>query len=190
MKNITKTDTFQQGIKSVQDPSAQSARKLQGGVPRDATISMFRSYIDANKDSRFYMEAITILMIDNGLRISEALSIRIEDVLPSFEIIIKGKKGSSNRIIPIRYNLKYWENILSNPDFQICHYSRWSFYRYFKKKGLYERIVGHKNNSVTHSARHAKVRMLQAEGVDRSTRANYIGHKNINSQEYYERKKK
>ena len=65
-------------------------------------------------------------------------------------------------------------------------YSRFYYYRLFKRLGLYEKFNGNVNNSVTHYFRHKLLSSFKSEEIEIETRQNFIGHKSKKSTKYYE----
>lgn len=133
-------------------------------------------------------KAVTWLMFQEGLRISEAIDIQPSDVLSNNSILIRAKKKSENKIIfPGRYS-EFWKNYKTSKVAINETYNRFYFYRLFKKHSLYLIIKNNQHIAVTHSFRHLLIRQLQNDNIDRELRAKKIGHKNPKNQLYYENK--
>jgi len=130
-------------------------------------------------------KAILELMFISGCRISEALSICSNDILKNGSIRLKGSKKSSDRIISIVLYRTFW---LSNrTDIRNLFYSfnRFYYYRLFKKHGLSFLIPGKLNMNVTHSLRQLYIESMNEGNISNELIKTTIGHKSINSQEYY-----
>jgi hypothetical protein len=69
-------------------------------------------------------------------------------------------------------------------------YSRFYFYRLFKRIGLYGKFGSNDNNSVTHYFRHLQGLDVQNSFNDWALTASALGHKNEKSTIYYGQKKR
>jgi site-specific recombinase XerD len=125
-------------------------------------------------------------MMDEGLRISEALNIAPHHVLSNRKIKIIGLKGSRNRIISVTQYWGYWESYKRQSCCINQVYNRFFFYRLFKKHGLSMDLVNSNRKAVTHSFRHAYIKQLKAEGIATELTAAEIGHKSTKSTQHYE----
>lgn len=176
----------QQGKKSVSNLPAQSTKVLHGRGQVDTDLNVLYSQIAANKFTSELDMAVIELLMFYGLRISECLRIQPTDIKSNGYIRIKGVKGSKDRLVFPYNNAQYWLTTLKYQCPIGNVYSRFYFYRLFKRLGLYELFSGHKNKSVTHYFRQKLMRSLESENVERTTRSDFIGHKNKKSIEHYE----
>lgn len=173
------------GYKSVPKPSAQTATLSQDFSNKQTPGSFFMYSVLKNPELSRTDKAVIELMYLYGLRISEVLSIKSTDVSTIGHIKIRSKKGSNFRVITSLYFPSYWslEFRLSLPLSD--YYSRFYFYRLFKKMGYYQKLSGHNNFSVTHYFRHRLVTDLKSQGFSLQDIKDFLGHKSIKSTEYY-----
>jgi len=167
-------------------PSAQSNRLLHPDMEVIRDLNSLYNGFDQNVFVGKTELAVIELLMFYGLRISEVLRIGFTDVLPNGYIRIRGSKNSNDRMIYPSKNSAYWQNILKynlpiNRD-----YSRFYFYRLFKRLGIYERFQGRKNTSVTHYFRQQLMRDFQTGKIDINLRQQFIGHKSPKSTKHYE----
>lgn len=178
--------TDKQRINSVPNLSAQSATLYDLDNSDDNNIyTSYKRIVLSYALSAVECAVIELLMC-HGLRISEVLRIRSYDVKGTGHVVIKGLKGSKDRLILPVMNLRFWmssgSGLLPIKD----TFSRFYFYRLFKRIGLYEKFEGHTNNSVTHSFRQKLLRGLKKDGVDSSLLSDFIGHVSKKTIKYYE----
>lgn len=135
-------------------------------------------------------KAVIELLMLNGLRISEVLNILPSDVLSNGYIKIKGLKHSNDRLVlPINYH-QYWQTKFKSLLPLKLYYSRFYFYRLFKRIGIYSKYGNNKYNSVTHYFRHEIVLSMKASGINDLQISEFLGHKSKNNIKYYINEKK
>ncbi len=133
---------------------------------------------------------IVDLILSNGIRVSEALSIRRRDIVNDRTVNVIGKKGSLSRVCMLLFSdglLSYKDN---SEDLLFAGMSRFYIYRVFKKLGIEFVVPGSKKKAVTHAGRHIRIQGLAKSGVDVDTIKNYIGHKSKRSTLHYAGKKR
>lgn len=130
-------------------------------------------------------KAVIELLYLYGLRISEVLAIRSNDIQGTGLIRVPGTKGSRTRyVMPVNF-LPFW---LSHyrPMLPLSRdYTRFYFYRLFKKIGFYSLAPGRQNFSVTHHFRRQVLVSLKAEGYTNDELTAFIGHRSKKSISYY-----
>lgn len=170
---------------SVSNPSAQSVTLLQ---PTAHEIQTYNTLIDIAKNglTRFGHYAIGVdLMLSGGLRVSELIDPKMLFVNKTGQIYIQGKKGSANKLVSSLYQREYWSKLsgwVANPCAIV---SRFSWYRFLKSQGVYLEEKGKINMSVTHVPRKLKAFELFEGGFGVEQVAEVVGHKNVNSTNYY-----
>lgn len=133
------------------------------------------------------IEAIMIdLLLSNGCRISEALSVESSNILDSKTVWVKGSKGSCDRILHLCYTSFPFEFIRGNTGRLFFGRDRFYFYRVFKNLGINERITGNRNRAVTHLPRHMFVDSVRTAGMESEMIAKNLGHKSVKSTKWYE----
>ncbi len=165
--------------------SAQYTTLCSDASQTTARSNIVCTYIAPDSKLSELEKAIIELMFLSGCRISEALGIDSNAILRNGSIQIKGSKGSSDRIISVILYRDFW---LRNKLFiksVLQPFSRFYFYRLFKQLGLSYHMYGKYNMNVTHSLRQLYIESMNEGAVSNELIRNSIGHKSINSQEYY-----
>lgn len=176
---------LERGTNSVSNLPAQSVTLLQ---PTEHELHTYNTLIDIAKNGRnkFGHYAIGVdLMLSGGLRVSELIDAKMVFVNKAGQIYIKGKKGSANKLVSSLYQREYWAKFsgwVVNPCSIV---SRFSWYRFLKSQGVYLAEKGKVNMSVTHVPRKLKAFELFEGGFDVEQVAEVVGHKNVNSTNYY-----
>lgn len=169
---------------------AQSNKVLIGRVDDDNSEFSRISDIIQNKQLVLVLRAVIELQFFHGLRISEVLNVTPLDITRNGRIRIKGLKGSYDRFVVSSNFLEFWINTgqhllpLSNT------YSRFYFYREYKKLGIGAHFGNSVNKSVTHYFRHAVALDSQNKFDNLSDTKMVLGHKSIKSTEKYVTKRK
>lgn len=177
------------GIKSVSNTSAQITKLCEPGTEAERSYSDVVRVFDIARRESYALYVLLRLMFDNGLRVSEALQINAKDISFNYCIVVKGLKGSSNRVInasEFKDWLKIYRGLNCNPFSQ---FDRFFIYRYLKKHGVSHVYQGNVKASVTHQARHLVGQSVDSmnNGVDLI--AKVLGHKNLSNTKYYVKKK-
>jgi len=128
-------------------------------------------------------------MYTNGLRVSEILSITGRDVSRSYNIRIRSKKGSIDRLVNASLFASFLESYIGNNTLVLGQFDRFYIYRELKKLGLSYKFEGNQKSSVTHLGRH----LFALENIpladDNMSVGKMLGHKNENNQKYYVKEK-
>ena len=171
--------------KSVLSPSAQSTI-LYGLRCQDDYYRFVSSMCSNAKRSRgLLLSVIVDLLLSNGLRVSELLSIRVTDILPNGFIKVKGKKGSNSRLCHLMLHRISDLYLVASGEYVFEGISRFFVYRCLRSLGLSYSIRGSNRRAVTHAGRHFLVSVLQDSGLEVSVIQGVIGHKSVNSTMYY-----
>lgn len=175
--------------KPVQNPSAQPTSKLHQGMSIDTKLDSFILTITSDSTIPAYLKGLILLILCHGIRVSELLCIVGKDILTDGTVKIRGLKGSNDRIIEPYYFRKQISG-LSGSNFHLgACFSRWWFYRYFKKRGIYIKFKSGQNASVTHVGRVLYAKKIQGFTKDKELTKRSLGHKNIKNTEIYINKK-
>lgn len=117
------------------------------------------------------------LLFSFGARISEILNISGTDILPNNQILLKGLKGSNNRIIYSSFFLDYIKQY-KGMNFKLFNgIDRFYIYRLLKKHNIFIPAIHSNRNKVTHAFRSNYVNLLYDQTHDISTVSSIIGHK-------------
>lgn len=152
-------------------------------------ISAVSGLVDrANLAQPDIVKAIAEIMLISGCRVSEALGIKTNSILANGQILLQGLKGSESRLVtPILYN-EFWNNFSQDHSSIPAYYSRFFFYRLFKKYGISAQLSANSRSSVTHVLRYIYISNLLESGVDLVAIQNIIGHKSYKSTLHYVQK--
>lgn len=177
--------------KSVKTPSAQESQVLQSGYELDSGFSSKVYYILNDKRTPWLVRLVVELQYLYGLRISSALHVRFCDITSNGGIYIRQGKGSESLIVYSRIFPERLMRIKSESREFILNFSRYYFYRYYKKVGLYSEFSGNTNKSVTHLFRHNIALSLKEDMISKQDVKRFLGHRNIKSTgSYYDKERK
>lgn len=165
--------------KELQDPNFSNNPIIRTGL----------SYIN-DKSNAIVDRIVIALLMAYGLRISEVLNIRYNDITPQGTILIHGSKGSENRFISGMQFSKYIVSHALSFTTHLRYRNRWYYYRLFKRIGIYKKMTGNTNFSVTHAFRYEFIKQLQGMTKDINETGKIIGHKNTNNTKRYDQKTK
>lgn len=122
-------------------------------------------------------EIIAYILKTFGVRIGELLGSFGSDITDSFDIIIRGEKGSASRVLhcpEIASFLDQRKRLPNLPIFSIKYITLW---RWLKSRGLYEVKRGNINRSVTHQYRYKKISEFNRVTQNDKITADCIGHR-------------
>ena len=120
-----------------------------------------------------------------ALRISEALSISPKNITSKGSIVIKGLKGSNDKLIDLPELRNYFIECRNNGVYPFNGLSRFAVYRIYKKFLINNNEFYGCKVAVTHGFRYQKVREIQEIEKDFSLSKIVLGHKSISSTEHY-----
>lgn len=183
------TRPTQEPVKSVLTPNAQTTTLCAADSVQVTAVMSALTKLLASPDIPGRLKAGISLMFQEGLRVSELLRIRGTDVKRNLAIVIRASKGSENRLVhPVSFRQE-WQRFQGSAISIGDDYDRFFVYRLFKSYNIQLDHVSGQNRSVTHSLRYLYIRQLSADKVDLELIQKSIGHKSINSTNYYENKK-
>ncbi len=129
---------------------------------------------------------LAVFLLENGLRIGEALSVQSIDITSTALVHVKGLKRSSNRICHAGLSREYLLKCKASKVSPWAEFDYWFVRRQFMKVGLFYITTGAKNAKVTHIFRHLAVSSAQSVAHDLETSKQFIGHKSSKNTERYE----
>lgn len=122
-----------------------------------------------------------------ALRISETLSITYKNITSKGSVVVKGLKGSNDRLVYLPELCNWFIECRVNKVDPFYGLSRFAVYRIYKKFNVnHEEYYGDKI-AVTHGFRYAKVREVKEIENDLQLSSIVLGHKNINSTKHYDK---
>lgn len=189
-KNISATDLLNLRIKSVTTPTAHKAQLCQESSFTKRKQDRFISDLVKKKDLSYQDKAVIELMYLYGLRISEVLKVNVYDITNQGSVLIKGLKRSDNRIVyPVEFR-SFWINAGSSVLPIGLIFSRFYYYRLFRKLGYSGKYGSNQKDSVTHYFRHELVLSLKKQGYDKRSISQFLSHRSLKSLDHYEKNKK
>ena len=177
-------------LKTVLKPSAQITKELTPGFNYLAEVSRISNIIKSLKYSQPVKAIILELQLLNGLRISEALSIKMWNIDSLGLIRLKSLKGGNNRtarVVITNDILMKFRN--SNID---CfkYETRYTMYKYYKSVNIGCSFGDNINSSVTHYFRHLYALQASQSGATTVQLQSELGHRNIKNTLIYEKNAK
>jgi len=130
-------------------------------------------------------QALMLLMLENGLRISEISSGCKLQVLNNGQVSVYQSKTKSWRLAFLSNELLF--NVLKKnggvQQYELLNYKYW--YRLFKKLGISHLVAGNVNASVTHAPRHLYASSLSGLTADDELVTRGLGHKSASAKKSY-----
>lgn len=171
--------------KSVSIPSAQANKVCN---PDDDNLYDFEwcktIYHKMKFESRVLAELFAF-QYETGCRISECLSIKYYDVLADGRVIIRGLKGSNDRVVSCSIGKSYLLHCRLYNSWVFSNFNRFYVYRFYKKYGVMFVSKKSKKKSVTHALRHINALNMRKAGLKSSDVSEFLGHKNLKNGKYY-----
>lgn len=172
-------------IKSESKPTAQNIKLCDPGIDQSIDLARISRLNQLYRHEPWHVSLVVHLLADYGLRVSEALSIKATDITSNGQIIIKGSKGSSNRLIVInefRDRLIDLRHSSFNP---IKNIDRFVIYRVLKKWSVEGKSTYGSKNAVCHQFRYDVAKDIQSVTNDLNETAKLIGHKSSSNTAIY-----
>lgn len=176
--------------KSVSSPSAQTSASCARRTEKIPNFFNFQTFCAKNPQLSRVERAVIEMQFLFGARISEILQITNADVSASGMVRIRAEKGSVDRVIRPIFEAEFWLNEAEQLLPLNRVFSRYYFYRLYKKHGLYGHFGSNKKASVTHYFRHIKGAEINQEWQDLELVKNALGHKSVRSAAYYGKKER
>lgn len=148
----------------------------------------FLDNLNKNKTIGITEKAVIELQFLYGLRIQEVLKIKNSDISPYGQIFINTEKTGEPRVITPLLYANFWLQPVPGALPLIDIYSRFYFYRLYKKLGYYKKYGENERNSVTHYFRHELVQNLQAAGFDDKNISKFLAHRSQKTLQFYAKK--
>lgn len=170
---------------SVPTPFAQTLAQCEPVPVQDQATKQLKASVQFLKINNPPVYIIAMILLDSGCRISEVLAIRSTDVSPQGRVMIKGAKGSNDRIV---FSSTVSDQLIKLRSMQgpiFAGISRFHVYRSFKSAGLGQFMSGRSRQSVTHLFRHLYAQDLQKTTHGKKAITTGLGHKNDQSADHY-----
>ena len=130
-------------------------------------------------------QALYLLLHETGCRFSEAKSIKHNQITSQGNILVKGSKGSADRLINTRYCFRYLLDCKKKCIDPFSDVTYDYFYKALKKFGTGFKPKGNSNNAVVHSLRHEKVDENRQVTTDQNVLSKQSGHINKENLKFY-----
>jgi integrase len=185
LNEILQTDMGRSRTKSVLTLPAQSNTLYRVG---NLSSETFRHILSNNKqylDKNIQIKSLILIMVNGGLRVSEALSVSWSDITSMGHVFIKGKKGSNDKVLHTGECESYFLKCRINSVDPFFGLNRFFVYRLFKSMGIVFEKKGNKNKAVTHAIRNLVSIDQQKNGFSIESTKTHLGHKNIKSTKHY-----
>jgi site-specific recombinase XerD len=134
-------------------------------------------------------KVILFIQVCYGARISEVLNINVNSISIDGRLVLKGLKGSNDRLIFIDANL-FNLGILFKRYVKLGDYT--NRFRIYREVSILKSCYSYgtnKKKSITHGFRHDFVLDLLSTNMSKESISNILGHKNIKNLKYYESNK-
>jgi len=178
-------------------PSPKTEKSLPQVLSVDEVVSILKQ-VDQTKTLGLRNAALLELIYGSGLRVSELLDIKMEDIhLNQSYLMVKGK-GDKERMVPIsdmsvialrNYIVKSRELLLNNQKNQFLflnqkgiRLSRQGFFKLLKKLATDAKV---KTECSPHTLRHSFATHLLENGMDLRTLQSLLGHEDISTTQIY-----
>lgn len=182
---VTKLNALTAGSNSVSTPGAQTPELWHRGDARAAGVWAGYRRLLTSLEVSLPEKMLTELIALNGLRVSEALSVESKCITQDGRILIKGGKGSSDRICFSREYVEEWKRKRLNSAWNVRYISRYRMYRLFKKYDITWKEINHKKTSVTHAFRKLAARDVYLNEKNLVNITTALGHKSKKSAKHY-----
>ena len=179
-KKVTKDSTTSVSTPSAQSPTLCGAQ-LAARYDQIITERITKARILYGLSISFIVD----LLLTSGCRVSEALALCKSQQITNQSFMIRGLKGSKDRIV---YTTYCYSDVVfcglgDGPLSQV--FSRFSIYRVCKRLGIVWNDGNNQHNAVTHAGRHFVAELLLKEGFSVADVQNFLGHRRISSTEFY-----
>lgn len=175
--------------KSVSSPTAHTNKQCDVPNEIEQGYDELVKRIEVMKEENKVVSVVAELMSIGSLRVSEVLRIDYNDLTRTGQLLIRGSKGSSDKLINVGSCREYLNKCRLNQYKPFAGIDRFYVYRQFKKYGIEFQFEGKSKRSVTHVFRQINNRILQKEGIDESLRRSNLGHKGKTAIKYYNENK-
>ena len=171
--------------KSVLSSSAQNTSLCDIDSVSGNQLDSFINKVLLCRSLSYVDKGIILLCLCEGLRISEVLDIKADDWRAGNKAFIRGKKGSFDRVVSVRFFYNELRSFTFNYGCLAAAGNRFYFYREFKKLGIIFQSSNSSKTSVTHAGRHLLADDLYQHGNDIELSQRTLGHKSSNSTKHY-----
>lgn len=185
LDRILETNNTKLRSKSVPTPSAQSSKMLLSRAQADPIGLVSGHVLERIKNQNHQLYYLIEFMKASACRVTEALSIKPNDITSTGHVKINALKGSKSRIIHPGLSVTFILDCKSKSVQPWQGWSRFYVYREFKKFGINLTVAGKTNSKVTHAFRHTLAQSIKKANMGMSIAKDALGHKSIRSTKHY-----
>ena len=185
---FSESEKRKKAVSSVPTPNAQTNTLCKSRNGRSEIAKQLAEKVESLKYENPKLYYFASLQQNFGLRVSEVLNISSGDIQPDGRIIIRGLKGSENRMVFSESGRKFFLNCRKYSIKPFADFDRYYINREYLKKSIFIKFANSDKKAVTHCFRHLYLTNLNSD-VDTDTKRKAIGQKSINSTKHYEQKK-
>lgn len=176
---------FKARINAVSIPTAQTNKLCDDRSVVEVAGFQESRLKDLNRNEPLHIRVIVSMLQLYGLRISEVLALKPSNITFDGKVIIKGTKGSSDRLVVIPEYSKFFIDIRNSGYNPFVNVNRFVVYRILKKYSLVAQSTYGTKNAVCHQFRYQFAKSINdvTESIDET--AKIIGHKKSSSTSHY-----
>lgn len=179
------SESMKKTINTLPIRSAQNNKLCLGPVSCETIAEAIVFRILKDSSVSVMLKSFIELQFAHGLRVSEVLGIRSNDLLSSHRIRIRSGKGSLKRVICHNDSTNYLDSCRLVGKSPFFDYSRFFVYRAYKKLGIDFSFGNGKHRSVTHAPRHFAALEIHQALKNKKIVSDFLRHKSVNSVESY-----
>lgn len=172
-------------INPVSNSNAQTTKLCRDGSVGVSSSDLASAYDALVSREPEVIGLIVTLLYYHGLRVSEVLSLNAINISSRGTLLIKGCKGSSDRIIVIPEYRDFLIRSRSSGVNLFGCYNRFFVYRLLKKYNYISYKTYGGKSAVCHAGRYAFVKDVNGLTQDIELTASVIGHKNSSNTKKY-----
>ena len=172
-------------IKSVSTPTAQNNKLCVDRSMVEASSFQDSRMKALNQNEPLHIRVIISMLQLYGLRISEVLSLKASNITFVGKVIIKGAKGSADRLVVIPEYSKFFIDIRNSGYNPFVNVNRFIVYRILKKYSLVSQSTYGSKNAVCHQFRYQFAKSINDVTGSVDETAHFIGHKKSSSTSHY-----
>lgn len=172
-------------INAILKPSAPSIKELQLQDTYDGKIDSIIEAVERLKTINMVLYYVAKIQLEGACRISEVLRVKSTDIDKLGRIVIRGLKGSNDRIVNCevaKYYLSYCKSAGCDP---FSMYNRFYIRRLYIRMGIFVRHDGCSVASVTHALRYVSAEIAQNNRESLEATQGLLGHKNVENTKLY-----
>jgi integrase len=154
------------------------------------TINDYKAIITNDERLSDVCKGYFLIMVINGLRVSEVLRLRVFEEDSRGYTYIKASKSDKRIAVNLRASGLYYCTVKEDNGLWLTYTNRFWIYRQFKRMGLVVQVRSNVNKSVTHGHRHLIADEVRSLTNDNKNVTEVLHHNSKKSQQSYGTEKK